>query len=443
MHHNQLNFDMSAIKINSILYYLQFLAVAAVNVICSPLLLASLGDSLFGAWKVINRFLDLATIFDGRPGATLKINLSSAIGKNAAAVELQQIVGSAIHVVWRALFLLVPMVFAVAFFSPYLAAGLPNYYYADVRILSFILIAALFFSTAYSVYDAILFSEMKSYVSSIVQIFSSVLLGIGLYVATQKESSLLYVGVATLVSAAFAFIACRKFVKNYITWYGIISPSKELLVKFASSSKSSVFWAMIEKIVLSIDIFLIGFYCSAAEVAEYTFSSYIYQLALTIALVGTSAYMPELMRNYSSGSIVSAVNIISIIKKKLFFVSGLFSGVIFFLNDYFVKFWAGTNVEVEGGVSIALALMLLQLSYLRCQGQIMDALNLINEKSIYFLFSIVFSVVLVVFLDLFFAGKNTLYILVCIFIARLPVVFIFNSKINKRLSVVFVKNNQS
>src|SRR4051794_37971596 len=52
--------------------YLSFAVFAVVGLVVNPLLLTSLGPTAFGTWKASQRFLDFASVADGRATQALK-----------------------------------------------------------------------------------------------------------------------------------------------------------------------------------------------------------------------------------------------------------------------------------------------------------------------------------------------------------------------------------
>ena len=72
---------------NLVTYYLNFVVSAVVGFIVNPLLLGALGPLLFGVWKSLQRYLDFATVADGRASQALKwivANRSSSDRRRAA-----------------------------------------------------------------------------------------------------------------------------------------------------------------------------------------------------------------------------------------------------------------------------------------------------------------------------------------------------------------------
>ena len=57
---------------NFFAYYANFIATAVIGFFINPLMLAALGPLVFGVWKSLQRYLDFATLADGRSAQALK-----------------------------------------------------------------------------------------------------------------------------------------------------------------------------------------------------------------------------------------------------------------------------------------------------------------------------------------------------------------------------------
>src|SRR5690242_20053132 len=107
--------------------YVNFVVVAVVGVLVNPLLLGALGPLMFGVWKSLQKYLDFATLADGRAAQALKWIVASRTTLTDA--ERRRDVGAAIIVWVRWLPVAALVAAALAFAMPLLIKGIPD----DVR----------------------------------------------------------------------------------------------------------------------------------------------------------------------------------------------------------------------------------------------------------------------------------------------------------------------
>ncbi len=76
------------------------------------------------------------------------------------------------------------------------------------------------------------------------------------------------------------YLICRK----KIHCFGFRKPEKEEVKIFFNFSFWVLLWSFLERLLLSTEIFLIGYLITPVEVTNYSFSAYAIQLVIPIAL---------------------------------------------------------------------------------------------------------------------------------------------------------------
>jgi hypothetical protein len=409
-------------KRNAAAYYFQFGVAATVTLFISPLLLGYLGPAGFGAWRLVQRWIEILTFADGRAGQYLKIELARLLGRQAHANELVSVaeIGN-IYTVRRVLQLLAILVLAsaaLAFGQSQLklnSVGFDYIYFSTT--LGF---AALLASLA-TIPEAALTAASASYKSAIIQALGVLLGGIVTTLYVYCQGATFYIGMCLVVSSAATFVAMNSSARSTLRWY---SPSYKFWAKLSVSRASKLsqqvsLWFATEKLLLAADILMVGWFLGTKDVADYTFSGYIYQTGISISLLGTSAKIPFLAQALGRDDFERVDEIKKSMRRKVIYISFLIGAVLVLVNRHFVTRWAGEAVYLGLRVDILMAVSLIQLNLIRCECQIQDAHGRFGLKSFVLLASIGLAFAMVWLASLSITLSPSIIILISI-VSRVP-----------------------
>ena len=205
--------------LNALTVVLDYAAGLIVGFIITPLMVAGLGNFLFGMWQVLVRLIGYITPASGRPGFALKATLANQQASKDYD-QKRRYVGSTL-LIWL-LFLPVLMGIGgtVSWFVPYWVHA-PAAYIWIVRIVSGILVIDMIIDTISSVPQVTLEGENLGYKRmgmSVVLVF----MGGGLtWLALYLKTGIIGIAVAVAASTLNIGVFYLRVVRRYVPWFGV------------------------------------------------------------------------------------------------------------------------------------------------------------------------------------------------------------------------------
>ena len=424
------------IKLNALAGYLNFALSSILVFVLSPLLVKFLGANIFGIWKSIQKILSFASIADGRSTQALKWIIANDEVNNNIKIK-HQAVGSALKVWLYFLPFVILIVTLLVYNLPLLINGLDSSLHPVIYQAGFILGANLLLNPLLRIPDAILVGTNNGYKSTFIQIFgvaiSNLLMLLVSYLGYGLIGLSIVVLIVTLFNALLIFWICKK----NITWFGVQNPTKEQVKKFFKFSFWVFVWSFVMKLILSTEIILIAYLISSEMVTNYVFSTYIIQLAISIALLTGSATTPSLGKLIGAKEIQKSKFIVSNVREIITFISLFFGSLVILINEDFVSLWMGETFYLGSYSNILIVCIMINIAFARIEGQIQDlSLNIKNKVISGFLISTL-SVVLGV-IGFHYFEQRIEGVLLGILIGRIVLNLIFTNMVNKMMKL---KNN--
>lgn len=417
------------IKKNTLFYYAQFIISSVAVVIISPILVSNLGSQNFGLWKLCQKIMDFASFADGRSSQALKTMLAIEEGKNSSIDKKCQMLGAAIKTWIYYVPVLLMVCSGLVLLAPELVKDSDQNSTKIIYIISSVMALNVILSPIFGIPDATLMAIGKSYKSSMVQILG-VFISTGLmFFLSTKENGIILIALTVAGVSLFNGGVSNFIVNKEINWYKFKKPDNTVFKNFLNFSGLVLLWSGVEKLLLSIDVFLIGYYCGTEYLTKYTFNSYSFQLAAVICLLGTSAVVPVLSTAYGENNELKLKELVKIIRKKVFIIGSLFSFGIIGFNELFVNLWVGNNLYIENSIDILLAINLMQLVVLRAEGQMLDACQKIKSKILLVGISIAISC-LILFCLSFLRQISINNVIIAIIVGRIPAMLLLPRYVN-------------
>jgi O-antigen/teichoic acid export membrane protein len=420
-------------KLNAIVHYLNFGVSSILVFLLSPYLVTFLGNYSFGVWKSIQKILTFASVADGRATQALKWVIANDEGKDDFSIK-QQAIGSSLKVWLYFLPFMLLIISLLVWNLPNLINNLDNSLYESVYLVGFILGANMLINPLLAIPDAILVGTNNGYKSTSIQIigvvFSNCLMLLAAYLGYGIIGLASVILLVTLMNAVFIFFVCKK----NIPWLGIQKPSKEQIKEFFGFSFWIFLWSFVQKLIVSTEILMIGFLINPETVSNYVFTTYIVQLAISIAIISVSSITPGLGKVIGAKEFDKAREITKSLRSVVIFIAAFFGGVILLLNRNFVSLWMGETYFMGEYSNLLIVLIMVHLAILRSDGQVQDLSLKIRSKVIYGgLFAILCFVFAFIGFELL--GKRVEGIFLGILIGRVSHVFVFQKLVNKMLTM--------
>lgn len=381
----------SGTRRNFAAYYANFIVVAVVGFIVNPLLLGALGPVMFGIWKSLQRFLDFATVADGRASQALKWIVASR--RDLSDQELRRDVGAALSIWFRwlpaALFLAAGVTFAI----PVLIKDIPH----DAKPIAYVAAAVLAANTllagVLTVPDSVLVGVNQGYRSMMVNTITVVASNSAMIAVAVMGYPLWSLSAVVLVAALVNFAVNREIAKRTVSWWGVAKPDRSDVRRVFGYSTWTLGWVAVDKLFVASELIIISVMIGVTGVTQYTFTTFVMQFVTSIALITASGFMPVLGSQLATSDLDAAAERARSVRHLVVGVAVIGSSSVLALNGAFVDWWASPNQYLGTVLNALLVVCGLQLACIRVDGQILDVTMRIAPKVLFGLFSSVVGVI--------------------------------------------------
>lgn len=363
---------------NIVTYYLNFIVVAVLGFIVNPLLLSAFGPVMFGVWKSLQRFLDFAAVADGRASQALKWIVASRT--TLADEERRRDVGAAI-IVWIRWLPAAGLVAAgVTVAVPFLIKGIPDDMLSLAYTTAAILAANTVLAGLLSIPDSVLVGVNQGYKTMLINTLAFVLSNAAMIAAAFSGWTLWWLAVIVFLTAVGNAALTLLVARRAVPWWGFSRPTPPDLQRVLGYSAWTLGWAVVERLFLACELIVISVMVGAAAVTQYTFTSYVMQFVLSIAVVSASAFMPILGAQLGASDLEAAADRARSVRHLVVGLTVVGSGAVLALNGTFVSFWVGADQYLGTTINLLLVVCGLQQALIRMDGQILDVTMRIAPK---------------------------------------------------------------
>jgi O-antigen/teichoic acid export membrane protein len=318
---------------------------------------------------------------DGRPSQALKWVIANYQGSNDYKTK-RQAVGSALGV-WLVLMPLLLGIGAVlVWFSP-IIAKVPQELSSLVRVIGSLLVLNLALGALIGVPEAVLRGMNLGYKRMGMVAGMNILGGMLTAAAIHLGCGLLGVAMAQVVVTAATGILFWHLVRSYVPWFGIERVQLEKIRRFFRLSIWYAAWDVVNRLLISSDVVLLGLLISASTVTDYVLTSYAANtLIVGVVTMMIGAAAPGL------GGLIGEKKYAKVIelRKEMLWMSSLSAGVlgtmILLWNPSFVRLWVGREHYAGMWVNLLLVLIAVQLLFLRNEIYLIDLTLNVRRKVI-------------------------------------------------------------
>lgn len=365
---------------NAAFYYLNFVVAALVGFIINPLLLNALGSQTFGIWKSLQKFLDFASVADGRASQALKWIVANR--STLSDSEKRRDIGAAVTVWVRWLPVTTAVAVGVTLAIPLLINGLPDEARHIAYTTAAILAANTILSGLLAIPESVLMGVNQGYKSMIVSTCSFIASNAMMLAVALVGWPLWSLAVIVLAAAALNAAMTLLITRRTVPWWGIARPTKSDSRRVMGYSAWTLGWVAVEKLFISSELIVFSIMLGAVGVTQYTFTSYVMQFVLSISLISASAFMPLLGSQLGASRFDAAASRARTVRHFVVGISTLGSGAVLAFNGLFVTIWAGGDQYLGLTPNTLLVFCGLQLALIRLDGQILDVTMRIAPKVI-------------------------------------------------------------
>lgn len=377
-------------SLNALAALVDYGARITLQMVLAPLLLRFLGDAGYGAWQVLQRLIGHAAPASGRPGEALKWMVAQGQTSEDTDRKRGQ-VGTAIAV-WL---LFLPLVAALGvllvWVAPMLVQASPDQVWI-VRAASAVLVVNLMVLGLANVPQAVLQGENLSYrrlgLSTLVLVVGGGLTAAALWLGW----GLVGVALATTATTVLSGVTYLYIVRSQVSWWGVSRPSRAAVKGFVGLSWWFLLWNLVLQAIKGSDVTVLGAVAGTALVSVYVLTSYVPQAISDVVFVVTSATMPGLGGLVGAGDLVRAARVRSETMALSWLAAAGASASVIIWTPSFLELWVGKQYDAGTLATVLICVMVLQLSLVRVDSNVIDLTLRVRAKVLLGLCSAVLAV---------------------------------------------------
>jgi O-antigen/teichoic acid export membrane protein len=372
---------VSDAKKNAFSYYLNTMVTAAVGLVVNPLLLNALGTVEFGAWKTIQRVLDVGSAANGGAMQSLKWVIAHR-SKNADDAAKRRDVGAALTVLLRWSPVLLAVTALIVILLPAMMRDVPREDVGMIYVTGGILGLNVVLLTLAAVPDAVLMGTNQGFrsmnVTTVVMVGTNAAMVGAAVLGWGLQGVAVTIALGTGVNGLLTFLVLRR----RVAWWGLAKPTRDDVSRLSKFSGWVLAWTFVNRLALATEVIVLSVLAGVALISSYAFTSYVAAFASSVCLLTTSSLMPRLGAYIGNGEWQRA-QVVAREAREL--TLGLATGIgslIIILNGSFVKIWAGEEQFMGQGVNVLMVIAFIQFAVIRTDAQIQDTGLDIGKKVI-------------------------------------------------------------
>jgi O-antigen/teichoic acid export membrane protein len=310
----------------------------------NPILVSTLGASLFGVWQIINQMNSYMTTVDLRSGTSLKWY----VARNRtilADIELQR--GMTAGLLSNVIFL--PVYIIAGIVLVWLAPSITNVdpvHTHMVRLTIGLLVIAFIIDQYAFLFQSILVGMNLSYKNVGIRVSLTVLGGMGTFLVVYMGYGLPGMAKVAIGIALLSGIINLWIVKKFVQWFGFAQVNFKRIKSFFGLTLRFMVLKTATLLSESTDLILLGFFAGPKFVAAYVITRYMIQAFSIVLKTVQSSIAPGL------GSLVGEGNVEKLVEaRKLLIAFNWFSitsvgCVIVLWNRLFISTWVTADLYV-------------------------------------------------------------------------------------------------
>src|SRR6266498_1769271 len=342
-------------SLNALGAMLDYGARMVVGLVINPFMVRGLGDYLYGVLQILGRLILYISAASGRPTQALKWTIAN----QQSSVDFEakrRNVGSALTV-WT---MFIPVVGLLGLFLVWLAPAwlnAPKEVIWIIRVSAAIMSVDLILTTLADIPQSTLQGENLGYkrmgISTLL-----VLIGGGGFTAVALYFKTGLIGVVaadlayTLVAGLFFVYVARKS----IPWFGVARPSKGEISKFFGLSWWFFIWRLVNQLMMSSDVIVLGWLISVEVVTTYTLTKYVPETLISLVAVVATGITPGLGGLMGKGNLNKAVKVRNEMMAGTWLVATIVGVTTLLWNQDFVKMWVGQE-RYSGNIATMLIMV--------------------------------------------------------------------------------------
>jgi len=376
--------------LNALTVMLDYIARLMVGFIVTPIMVAGLGNYLFGMWQILNRLVGYITPASGRPGFALKATLANQQASTDYA-QKRRYVGSTLVIWLMFLPLLVGVGAIVSWYVPYWVHA-PAAYLWLVRAAAAVLVANMVIDALSSVPQVTLQGENLGYKRMGMSVILVFVGGGFTWLALYFNTGLIGVAAAVFLSTLATGLFYLRIVQSYTPWFGVEKPRREDTSKMLSLSWWFMGWNLVTSLLLVSDVVVLGVLNSVESVTNYTLTKYVPENLIGVIVIVVMGIMPGLGGIVGTGDHAKAVRLRAESNSFIWLAGTALGASIILWNRMFINLWVGADHYAGTLPNLFIVVAAIQLALIRSDGNVIDLTLRVSQKVLLGLLSVAISI---------------------------------------------------
>ena len=346
-------------------------AKLVVGLVLTPLLVGTLGRSLFGVWTMLQQLVVYMNATDGRPTEALRLVIASDQAGNDAERK-RRYVGAAL-VVWLMFLPIIAAVGAALVWAAPAITKVPRELHGTVRLTCTLLVLSFLAATLASVPESVLRGMNLGYKRMGWQAGLNVIGGGLMAAAIALGLGLAGLGAAQVLLAALTGLCFWVLVRKFVPAFGVARPARPEIKSLLAMSGWLTGGTIITQVLLHSDMMILGMMVSPAAVTTYALTRYAVRTATGVFEFTVGAAIPGL------GGVIGQKQFdrASEIRNELLALTWLFvtavGATILLWNRSFLSLWVGGDLYAGVWANLLIVCITVQTAFIRSDSYILDA----------------------------------------------------------------------
>ncbi len=359
---------------------LDFVAQSLVRFFLTPVLITSLGTSLYGIWTMLQQALGYLNFSDARASATLKLLLATR-QHVANSGEKRRLVGTALAMTLALTPLLALGALALVLGAGSIAGVAPAQLF-DVRIALLVCALGVTASQLFSIPANVLRAENLDYKAVGARASVAVLVGLLMWLAVQRHWGLVGLAIASVIGILLGGAVRLVIAARSVDWFGIACPRMEEIRLFGRSCGWIVLAGLAGLALIGSDALIVGSMFGAAAAARYSTTS----SAILIALLPVSMVVGSASAGFAgllgAKSFDRAQGAIQAGTDVCLLLGTVVAACVANLNAAFMDLWVGPGIFAGSPTNLALCFLGIAQLLLQFESMLVDGTLQLREKTL-------------------------------------------------------------
>lgn len=377
--------------LNALTVVLEYGASLIVGFLITPLMVAGLGNYLFGMWQILNRLIGYINPVSGRPGFALKATLSNQQASTDYD-QKQRYVGSTLLIWLLFLPLLIGIGGTVSWYAPYWVNA-PAVYIWIIRAVAGLLVLNTIINTLSSIPQVTLQGENLGYKRMGMSVILVLAGGCFTWLALYLKTGIIGVAAAVVTSTLTTGLFYLWVVKSYTPWFGAARPRLADTRQMLGLSWWFMGWNLVTTLLLASDVVVLGLLNSVESVTNYSLTKYVPETLIGVIVIIIFGIMPGLGSIIGTGDYQKAIRLRDEINSFIWLAATTLGASILIWNKVFIGLWVGADHYCGSIPNLLVVVAAMQLALIRSDGTIIDLTLRLSQKVLLGLLSVTVSIV--------------------------------------------------